>query len=243
MRKKNILFISMAAAAFTFLSLRPLQKTESDSFITHIVDPQKKQLRFFWKDENGKIYGSIQNLRNGLEKKKQKLVFAMNGGMYMEDRSPLGLYIENGKTIAPINNRSGNGNFYLQPNGIFYLSKKGKAVICKTENFVPHPSISYATQSGPMLLVNGKINPNFKPGSANLNIRNGVGILPNGEILFAMSKQPVNFYNFALYFKNAGCANALYLDGFVSRTYLPEQNWLQTDGDFGVMIGEVVIKE
>jgi uncharacterized protein YigE (DUF2233 family) len=31
----------------------------------------------------------------------------------------------------------------------------------------------------------------------------------------------------------------LYLDGFVSRMYLPAENWLQTDGDFGVMIGAV----
>ncbi|HXB14083.1 MAG TPA: phosphodiester glycosidase family protein, partial [Bacteroidia bacterium] len=74
-------------------------------------------------------------------------------------------------------------------------------------------------------------------GSKNLNIRNGVGILPDGKVVFAMSKSEINFYDFAEYFKNLGCRNALYLDGFVSRAYLPEQNWIQTDGDFGVLIG------
>ncbi|WP_242604841.1 phosphodiester glycosidase family protein [Flavobacterium subsaxonicum] len=52
-----------------------------------------------------------------------------------------------------------------------------------------------------------------------------------------MSKEPINFYDFAQYFKDMGCNNALYLDGYVSRTYLPEQNWIQADGNFGVIIG------
>ena len=73
--------------------------------------------------------------------------------------------------------------------------------------------------------------------STNLNIRNGVGILPNNQIVFAISKKEINFYDFAEYFKNLGCKNALYLDGFVSRTYLPEKNWEQIDGNFGAIIG------
>jgi uncharacterized protein YigE (DUF2233 family) len=97
--------------------------------------------------------------------------------------------------------------------------------------------VKYATQSGPMLLTNGKIHPEFREGSTNLNIRNGVGILPNNKLVFAMSKKEINFYDFAKYFQDLGCKNALFLDGFVSRTYLPEKNWIQTDGNLGVMIG------
>ncbi|WP_264554492.1 phosphodiester glycosidase family protein [Flavobacterium sp. N1861] len=52
-----------------------------------------------------------------------------------------------------------------------------------------------------------------------------------------MSKKEINFYDFATYFKKLGCKNALYLDGFVSRTYYPEEKWIQTDGNFGVLIG------
>jgi len=61
--------------------------------------------------------------------------------------------------------------------------------------------------------------------------------LPNNEIVFVMFKKKINFYNFVSCFKSLGCENALYLNGFVSRTYLPEQKWIQTDGNFGVMIG------
>ena len=88
-----------------------------------------------------------------------------------------------------------------------------------------------------MLVIDGAIPAIFKQGSANLNIRNGVGILPDGRVILAMSKSAINFYDFANYFRSIGCKNALYLDGFISRTYLPEKNWVQTDGDFGVIIG------
>jgi uncharacterized protein YigE (DUF2233 family) len=88
-----------------------------------------------------------------------------------------------------------------------------------------------------MLVIDGKIHSSFKQGSPNVNIRNGVGMLPDGRILFAMSRNKINFYDFATFFKDKGCRNALFLDGFVCRTYLPRQKWEQTDGDFGVIIG------
>lgn len=163
----------------------------------------------------------------------------MNGGMYKEDNSPLGLYIQEGKMINKINKKKGTGNFYLEPNGILYITKNKTANICTTEKFTYNNTIKYATQSGPMLLVDGTINTAFKKGSANTNIRNGVGLLAGNTLLFAMSKKEVTLYDFANYFKQAGCSNALYLDGFVSRTYLPEKKWIQTDGNFGVLIGSV----
>lgn len=90
-----------------------------------------------------------------------------------------------------------------------------------------------------MLVIDGKLHPKFNEGSKNLNIRNGVGILPNGNVLFAMSKKKINFYDFAQYFKKLGCKNALYLDGFVSRTYLPSKGYKTNGGKFGVIIGVV----
>ena len=88
-----------------------------------------------------------------------------------------------------------------------------------------------------MLVIDGQIHATFKQGSTNLNTRNGVGILPNKKVIFAMSKKEMSLYDFADYFKKLGCNNALYLDGFVSRTYLPEKNWVQNDGNFGVIVG------
>lgn len=136
-----------------------------------------------------------------------------------------------------IDTTKGNGNFYLKPNGVFYISFNKKPNICITEKFIENKNINFATQSGPMLVIDGNIHFAFQKNSVNLNIRNGVGILPNNQIIFAMSKKEINFYEFAEYFKELGCKNALYLDGFVSRTYLPEKKWIQTDGNFSVIIG------
>jgi len=163
----------------------------------------------------------------------------MNAGMYLKDLSPQGLYIEDGNIKSPLDTlTSGYGNFYLQPNGVFYITKDRKAFIKTTKNFKMDKNIAYATQSGPMLLIDGQIHPKFNQGSPNIHIRNAVGILPNGNLLFAMSKKKINFYDFSSYFKQQGCKNALYLDGFVSRTYLPSSNWKQLKGNFGVIIAE-----
>jgi len=212
---------------------------KDEDFIDYVVDVRKQELKLYWKDDNNKNFGSIQNLKLWLQKNKQELLFAMNGGMYKPDHSPQGLYIEKGKILSPLDITNGNGNFYLKPNGVFYLTSNNTAGISTTSDFRNNGEIKYATQSGPMLVIDGYIHPAFEEKSANVNIRNGVGILPDGNVIFAMSKKEINFFDFANYFKSLGCKNALYLDGFVCRTYLPEKDWIQTDGDFGVIIGVV----
>jgi uncharacterized protein YigE (DUF2233 family) len=209
-----------------------------DSLLIYCVDLKKQNVKFYWKDEKNQPFKNFENLKTWLNKKGQQLLFAANGGMYKTDNSPLGLFIDSGKTITPLNRASASGNFYLKPNGVFYISKGNTATICVTEKFKASANIIYATQSGPMLVINGKIHPEFNQGSSNVNVRNGVGLLPNGQLIFIMSKKPVNLYDFANSFLRSGCKNALYLDGFVSRTYLPNQNWQQLDGNFGVIIAE-----
>jgi len=211
----------------------------NENILSHKVNLNQQELKFYWKNRKGDVYGNFNSLKTSLHQKKQQLVFAMNGGMYKKDQFPQGLYIENGTTLSELDTmQKGYGNFYLQPNGIFFITKNNKAGICVSEKFITKKDVKYATQSGPMLLINGKIHPKFNKGSKNLNIRNGVGILPNNEVIFAMSKEKINFYDFATYFKTQGCKNALYLDGFISKMYLPEKNWIDKGGNFGVIIAE-----
>lgn len=210
--------------------------TSEDHILSYVVDVKRQNLQFYWKDDEGNILNTFENLKTWLQKKHKKLIFAANGGMFQEDYSPLGLFIQDGKTIKSLNTSSGYGNFYLKPNGVFYILKNHRVGICKTDDFKNIGMVRFATQSGPLLLINGRIHPAFRKRSTNLNIRNGVGILPNDKIIFAMSKAPINLYDFADYFKRLGCKNALYLDGFVSRTYLPEKDYVQTDGNFGVIM-------
>ena len=234
MNKKSILLICSVIILFVIVGFTILKQNE---LVVYELNPKTVSLSLYWKSKDGKNIGSLQNLKELLQKENKELLFAMNGGMYKKDKSPQGLFIQNGIEKSPIDTTSASGNFYLKPNGIFYLTKNNKAVVCKTEDFQNNSNIKYATQSGPMLLINGKIHNAFNEKSINLNIRNGVGILPNNKILFAMSKNEINFYDFANFFKSKGCINALYLDGFVSRMYYPKGDCIQTDGDFGVIIG------
>jgi len=222
--------------SYFILSCNDKVKKEDD-FVILKTNPKVGNISFYWKDKDGQILKSIDNLKKKIERENKHLKFAMNGGMFEKNNLPKGLYIEDFKILNKIDTLSGQGNFYLNPNGIFYLTKNNNAGLIETKEFRYDPNIKYATQSGPMLLINDEINPIFNKDSKNLNIRNGVGILQDGNVVFVMSKNEVNFYNFASVFKRMNCKKALYLDGFVSKTYFPEANWIQNDGDFGVMIG------
>jgi uncharacterized protein YigE (DUF2233 family) len=216
----------------------------NNAYIGFEAKQDELQIRMYWKDAKGNILGSIKNLKNEVEKNNLQLLYACNGGMYMQNQAPLGYYVQDGKTLQKINTKTGSGNFYLKPKGVFYIDEYNKPFIKSIEtnydrNFIQTQKIKYLTQSGPILIADAKINKQFTKGSTNINVRNGVGILPNGKAYFAMSTYPVNFYDFAMHFKNKGCTQALYFDGFVSRSYCPQLNYVQTDGNFGVMIAVV----
>lgn len=203
------------------------------------INPQIQSLQFYWKDKQGKAYSDFKRLKTALEEGDEQLKFAMNGGMFNKSHSPQGLYVEKGEIISSIDrNKKGFGNFYLQPNGVFYLTKAKKAFVTTTQQFISSDDIEFATQSGPMLVIDGKIHSAFNKHSNNLHIRNGVGVLPNGHLLFALSSKKVNLYEFASFFKEQGCKNALYLDGFVSKAYMPSNGMTQMEGDFAVIIAE-----
>ncbi|MES2545096.1 MAG: phosphodiester glycosidase family protein [Bacteroidota bacterium] len=232
----TLLLILIVSFSFGFCIHSDSNKLDDDLFVCYTVNPKKLNVSFYLKNEKQENFKNAKNLKTWLKSHNIELLFATNGGMYNKDHSPQGLYIENKIIKAVIDTTNGNGNFYLKPNGVFYITSEKIPYIIATQNFVYNKNIDYATQSGPMLVIDGKIHAAFNQNSTNLNIRNGVGILPNNEILFVMSKKEINFYDLAEYFKKQGCKNALYLDGFVSRTYCPDKNWIQTNGDFGVIL-------
>jgi uncharacterized protein YigE (DUF2233 family) len=214
-------------------------QTKNDKNITHyVVDCSKVHVKMYWKDDNDIALGYLTKLDTFLSKHGKKLLFAMNGGMFKSNATPAGLYIEKGKIIAPMNTQQGQpGNFYLDKKGIFYLTKDRKAGITTDLRSFTVSKTAYATQSGPMLVINGEIATFCKPGSSNVYKRNAVGILPDGRVLFAMSSSKINFYDFALYFKKQGCINALYLDGFNSNVLIPGKT---TEGEhvpYTIIIG------
>ena len=213
---------------------------EEETILSYEVDHSKSQIAFFLMDTvtNSNFY-SFQSLSEHLSSENKKMTFAMNGGMFNPEYQPVGLYIENGETLSPLNIQTGeSGNFYLSPNGIYGIKNDNTPFISTTNEFTDISNVKYATQSGPMLVIDSKLHSKFKKGSENLNIRNGVGILPNGNSIFAISTEEINFYDFAKFFQDKGCENALYLDGFVSKMFLPSEGEDDLGGEFGVIIAE-----
>jgi uncharacterized protein YigE (DUF2233 family) len=206
------------------------------SFDTYCVDYPFTGIRFVWKDKENRIMGSIRNAIENLARENRKVVFAMNGGIYSGAHEPLGLYIEDYTKIREVNRRNGEGNFYLLPNGVFALTDDGPCII-KTDDYKDDDKIRYAVQSGPLLVIDGMIHPSFNQISLNKTVRNGVGVSNDDKVFFAVANDAVNLYDFALFFRDTlSCNNALYLDGYVSRMYLPELDRYQGDGDCASII-------
>jgi uncharacterized protein YigE (DUF2233 family) len=183
-------------------------------------DPATADLRIFWERADGIPYRTFSALAAELTDDGEALGFAINGGMYDEDLAPVGLLTIAGKELHPVNRKDAPRrqrpvpNFYKKPNGVFFLAG-GRAGILDTDAFLEKPpEADFATQSGPMLLIGGRVHPAFIAGSTDRKRRDGVGVSATGEIHFAISEDEVNFHNFALLFRDRlDCADALFLDG------------------------------
>ena len=211
----------------------------SGRFTTVRVDLRTNRLELFLRDETGRTFNRFDHLAAWLAGRNQQLRFAMNAGMYNPDFSPVGLLVKDGREISPLNVADGTGNFFLKPNGVFFVSASGPRIVETTEYPGLAHDVRLATQSGPLLLRNGVVNPAFDVASTNRLIRNGVGISQNA-ILFAISEQPITFYEFAIFFRDElQCQDALYLDGVVSSLYSVNLKRNDSTADLGPIIGVV----
>jgi uncharacterized protein YigE (DUF2233 family) len=198
-------------------------REEASSYLACSFDPAREDIRLHLAGPEGQAYGGFAKLRQQLWAERRVLLFAMNAGMYHDDLSPVGYFAEHGKVLKPAVTGGGWGNFHLLPNGIF-LMKDGKAEVLETKAFVNRGiTPDFGTQSGPMLVIDGKLHPRFLPDSDSFKIRNGVGVDSKGHVHMVISRVPVRFYDFAAFFRDRlGCDNALYLDGTISSVFSAE---------------------
>jgi uncharacterized protein YigE (DUF2233 family) len=212
---------------------------QGKTYDTYEVSLPQSRLRFFYRRPDGTPLGSLGNLRDWLQGQGQRLVFATNAGMFTPARTPVGLYIEEGRELVSLNTQEAPGNFFLKPNAVFFVTKTGAGIL-ESQAYKAHPpsGVLYATQSGPALVLQGKLHFAFREGSSNLaERRSGVGLLAPDKVIFAISNEAVNFHELASFFRDElGCQDALYLDGVVSRMYLPALGRDELDGDFGAMM-------
>jgi uncharacterized protein YigE (DUF2233 family) len=214
-----------------------------ESFTVCAFDPSHDDIRLFWRGIDGQAFGSFSGVAAALKAKGETLVFGMNAGMFEEDLSPVGLFIEDRRKLRKANIRGGGGNFHMKPNGVFWIGD-GAAGVAETAGFLANPpAVRYATQSGPMLVIDGQIHPRIRPDGTSQKIRNGVGSRDDGSVVFAIAESPVTFDAFARLFRDGlACRNALFLDGSVSSLYAPELKRDDELAPLGPIVG-VVQKE
>jgi len=204
------------------------------SFHIYRHDPANGTLELWLAKEGGKP-NTFTEVEARAKASGKELLFALNAGIFEPDFLPTGLHVSEGKTVKDLNlqdhkkQREGEftPNFYLKPNGVFFVRPDGTAGVYESKEYArAGESVRIATQSGPLLVWDGKIHPVLTEDSTSVRYRNGVGVTPDGEIIFACSVLDVekgmsNLHNFATLFRDKlNCPDALYLDGDISYIYL-----------------------
>jgi uncharacterized protein YigE (DUF2233 family) len=222
---------------------------EDVGYVVCTIDPAASDLRLFWRDTQSRPYRTFSKVAEAVRNQGQDLVFAINAGMYQSDFSPLGFYVEDSEELRRADTTSIEGpsrlipNFYKKPNGIFFLSETGAGILPTAGFLDERPDARFATQSGPMLVIENALHPALIPGSTDRTRRSGVGVCKGGQIRFAISDGRVNFHDFAVLFRDhLACPNALFLDGGQGAgLYLPEmrRNDFSRHGGYGPIIGLV----
>ena len=210
-----------------------------------LLNLSQDTVRMFWHGADGSVLGSFERLGAHLTAQNEKLICATNAGIYGMDLRPIGLYVEASRVLRKLNTRKdAYGNFYLQPNGVFLLADN-EAVILTTDEIASEwearlPFIRYATQSGPILLRSGQINPLFTQGSDNRVVRNAACTLTAGNFALVKSRFPINFYDFTRQLRDKlSCRDALYLDGSISQLYPFDAG--SRGSNFGAIIGATAL--
>jgi len=186
---------------------------EAVPYIVCEVDLDGYDLALRRADKGGKPLGSLAALAAA-----EPFVFATNAGMYHKDMTPVGLHVEDGMEQSPLNLGDAPGNFFMKPNGVFYVDEQGDAGMMESAVYAASgmkPRL--ATQSGPMLVIDGRLHPRFEENGASRYIRNGIGTNGGRHVVFAISRQTVSLGSFARLFRDAlGIRNALFFDGAIS---------------------------
>ncbi len=213
------------------------------SYTVCTIDLAQSKLEVFNLNSAGQPYGSFQALTDEMKAEGRELLFAMNAGMFDENLRPIGLYVEDGTQAKKLNRRNGYGNFHLKPNGVFYVKGDHLGVVTSDDYARLPDKPDFATQSGPMLVINGVIHQAFSQTGVSRKVRNGVGMVNDHVAVFAISEDAVNFYDFASLFRDElKCANALFFDGTVSSLYSPELGRLNNFVPLGPMVGAVKLR-
>lgn len=225
MRPLFILCLVLLARSPMPLKAETLEHDGALYHLQRIPRAQQPKLHLRWLDASGKPLSSFGALQRQIRGEDGEIVFATNAGIYEQGPKPCGLTISDSKLLVPLNLADADGNFYLKPNGVFYLDDRTGPGIVESKEYQSltiRPRL--ANQSGPLILRKGVLHPAFQEDSPNKRQRSAVGVVAaTKEIVFVMSdredrvKGRVTFYQLVKLFRHLGCDDALFLDGDISQ--------------------------
>lgn len=222
---------------------------ESDCFaasfegtsLTHcIADPAKHRINVTYGPGDGsEPYGSMAAYSETVD--ANSIAFAVNGGAFSDDMRPRGYLVASGARLSELdrtdNSESGVG-FFLKPNGVFY-GTGGSWRIRTTQDFFSgvRDRPNFGTQSGPMLLIGGKLGDAISENGNSRVIRNGVGLDDKGRAHFVISNDSISYGQLARYFRDeADVRTALFLDSSSSSLWDPASGRMD-----GGRVGPIIV--
>ncbi|MEJ0058872.1 MAG: phosphodiester glycosidase family protein [Terricaulis sp.] len=210
---------------------------EGDDFVVCTFDTRQSEFRLIAAGPDRAYLRTFRALREALGDDAERVRFAMNAGMFNDAGAPIGLYVQNGQRLHPIRTTEGPGNFHMKPNGVFSLDASGVVRVEESEAFIARGEEPlWATQSGPMLVLNGALHPRIQHDGVSRLMRNGVGVRDAHTAFFVISEDAVSFGKFARFFRDQlHCPNALFLDGTVSSLWAPGLHRMDAGRPIGPM--------
>ncbi len=224
----------------------PVHKIQVEGVLYHVLIAEPDQVNILWADDSGAALRTFPRALKFLRRHGQTPIALMNGGIFEPRGIPSGLLIQQGRLLHPLNLDDGEGNFFLKPNGVFFISQNGKAQIVESTEFAKLQQgwgkelpVRCAVQSGPLLLRDGEVHPRFRAESGSRLHRNGIGVREDGRIILAItdwdSPKFPNLHDFAVFFREQGCRDALFLDGDLSR-----MDYGEDLGKAGSLLGSMI---
>jgi uncharacterized protein YigE (DUF2233 family) len=162
------------------------------------ISPKQNQLHLVAAESMNMTNASVDQMTE-----HNKALIGINAGFFDRQFHPLGLRINNKKVYNPLKPISWWGVFYM---------KHHKAYIASPKHFSKDSDIDFAVQSGPRLLIKGRI-PSLKVGTAD---RTALGITKQGNIIMLVSNNAaMSTSALARLMKSAplSCIDAINLDG------------------------------
>jgi len=208
---------------------------EDAAFTDCVADPATHRITTILGNPPYRGFAALAAARPG---DAPNVAFAVNAGMFDDEGKPIGYYVRDGERGKELNRNDGAGNFHMKPNGVFF-GTGGKWQVMAADDFYAKVGDrpQFGTQSGPMLLVGGKLHPEITDDGPSRTIRNGVGVDSAGRAHFVISEGPVSFGKLARYYRDGlKVRDALYLDGAVSALWDPAKNRMDNRAPIGPML-------